>query len=181
MNIDMPAGWDASQLITDVFATLRDATERELDRLPSFLPLETKTREDLRTLWTHLHAAAFLMMSFAIAEGILGPRAWENWTALPQDEFRVLTCIRNAVVHEGGDLSKIRRTKCMGEVRDFEQKMSSELCWSLVPVSATEWRIGQAMMIAPYYRLDGPHVTLTEPAFDRIHTLMLALFNESTF
>ena len=178
MKINMPSDWDTSQLIIDLFATLRDATERKLDRLPSFLNLDDTTRDDLRRLWTHLHAAAFLMMSFAIAESILGPKAWKNCSSLPQEEFSVLYCIRNAVVHEGGDLSKLHRQACTDGVRAFERQMSSELCWSRFPESETAWRIGEAKMMAPYYHLDGTHVTLTSASFDRIHMLMLALCDE---
>lgn len=180
MNIEMPPDWDSKQLITDMFATLRDAAERELDRLPSFLNLSGDTRSRLYRLWTHLHAAGFLMVSFAIVEGTLGPRAWTRYPSLPQDEFEVLACIRNSVVHEGGDLSKVRDLKCVDNVRIFASKMSSELCWSRFPTSDTTWAIGEAMMMESYYSVDGTQVTLLSAAFERIYNLMFALLDEAT-
>ena len=175
----LPPEWNEVQLITDMYATLRDATRREIDRLPDFLTLDAEDKDTLYEMWTHFHAAAFLMSSFAIVENSWGRTPWKEYRSLPQDEFEVLVCIRNAVAHTGGDLSRLRDNNCLDKVGRFRQKMKSELVWSLVPRSPNSWGMGQAMVLDIYYRLDGSHVILQPEAFDRVLMLMQGLCIET--
>ena len=171
----LPTGWDDFQLITDMYATLRDATQREIDRLPVFRTLDSAAKDTLYEMWTHFHAAAFLMTSFAIVENTGGTKPWKHHQCLPQDEFEVLVCIRNAVAHTGGDLSRLHDDTCLDKVGRFRQKMKSDLVWSLVPGSPNSWGMGQAIVLDVYYRLDGSHVILQPGAFDRVRMLMQGL------
>ena len=174
--MQVPSEWNPHQLVIDLYATLEDATDRELDRIPWNPWLNEQTKEELRVLWTHLHASSFLLMSFSIIEGALGSRAWENYSSIPKEEYRVLCCIRNAIVHNNGHLRvtfdyKLRdgqSIKALSLVRNFEVKMQSDKKF-LYSLDITK----------PYYYLHDDDVILTSSSFGRILYLVELLLKVS--
>lgn len=174
--MQVPSEWNPNQLVIDLYATLGDATDRELDRIPCNIWLNEETKEELHVLWTHLHASAFLVMSFSIIEGSLGRRAWEDHSSLPREEYRILYCIRNAIVHTNGHLRGVhdyklrdgQKIKALSLVRDFEIKMQSDKKF-LYSLSITK----------PYYYLHDDDVVLTSSSFERILCLVELLLKVS--
>ena len=174
--MQLPSEWNPHQLVIDLYATLEDATDRELNRIPWNIWLNKETEEELHVLWTHLHASAFLLMSFSIIEGYLGRRAWEKHSSLPRKEYRVLYCIRNAIVHTNGHLCGVhdyklgdgQRIKALCLVRDFEVKMQSDKDF-----------LNSLSIAKPYYYLRDDDVVLTSSSFGRILYLVESLLKVS--
>lgn len=169
--MQLPDEWDQCQLLCDIHATLSCATEDELERLfgnkSDKLDLYHRynRNNELSILWTHLHASAFLIMSFAIIEGKLGQKSWKKNKSLTQyqkDEFEVLYCIRNALVHTNGRLNNLDNRKCFNRVSDYERKMKEDMSWR-----------SSLLIVKPYYDLKGDDIILKQSAFDHILSVML--------
>lgn len=163
--MQMPTDWTVGQLVTDFYSMLSQATRRELTAFEEHIPTDGLKLELERT-WTHYNAAAFLMASFAVVECALGPRPWEAHPSLPQDEFGALHCIRNALVHNGGDITRNRDRRCLARVRAFHQKLGSAILWTGTGLSA---------VVDPYFTLSETEVVLEAKAFERIFILVEAL------
>ena len=188
--MQLPDEWDQRQLIIDICATLSCATEYELARLfGNKSPEQTAQQSETQTsnksdiyesiyrrfnsnnqlgiLWTHLHASAFLVMSFAIIEGKMGKKSWKRNQSLSKcqkDEFEVLYCIRNALVHKNGHLRNLDNRTCFDRVSKYERKMKEDKSWRY-----------SLSIVEPYYYLNDDDVVLKQPAFDHILNVMLRL------
>ena len=173
--MQLPDEWDQRQLIIDICATLSCATEDELTRLfgnkSDKLDLYHRfnSNNELGILWTHLHASAFLIMSFAIIEGEMGKKSWKKNQSLTQsqiDEYEVLYCIRNALVHTNGHLNALHKKKCFNRVSDYESKMKRDMSWR-----------NTLLISKPYFYLNSDDIVLKQPAFDHILKVMLRLIH----
>lgn len=158
------------QVVADLYCLLEPAAKREVDATAG-VERGTEKGDALYVQWTHQAATAFLVTCFALMEGRLGKSLWEHHKdTVPADEFQVLWDIRNALVHNGGDVNRKDGEPAperFKRVRNFGLRLGQEIMWT--------GGTGGGAVVLPYFTLDGSIVTLNDHAFVRISELVQSL------
>lgn len=113
--------------------------------------------------WWHNLAALMVVACLSNLEDLLGKKAWHKYK-YKENEFEALTCIRNAYVHAGSDLSKVHNKKCLSIVSSFLAELNNGNILNR-----------KGIPVDPYFKISGTVVELYGNAIRRMRALYLGL------
>ena len=117
--------------------------------------------------WWHNLAALMLVACLSSLEETLGQRAWQTYK-YNEDEFEALACIRNAYVHTGSNVTKIRDKNSVSTVNKFHADLTAG---KVVGIKGTP--------ITPYFDVNGSVIELKESAIRRMRSLYFGLLEKA--